>query len=372
MKKYFLLVMVGVLALLAIAPVVAQDSTLTVLCTPTEDWCVAMTQAFQEETGIETSYVRMSSGESLARIRATAGDPEFSVWWGGPADAFIAANEEGLLEAYESPNAEMILPEHRSADNSWIGVYVGALGFCSNLELLDELGLEVPTSWDDLLDPALEGNVAMAHPATSGTAFTAFWTVVTLNANALEYPEGMPEEGEEVEGTGEGYDEEGAPTEAAIEAAFVYFTQLNNNILQYTRSGAAPGTMAGNGEVAVAIIFSHDCVKLQVEGFEGIIETSFPEEGTGYEIGGMAILAGAPEPDAAKMWYDWALLADTQAIGQTVNALQLPTNPETPVSELSVNLSEVNLVEYNFLAAGMNRVAIAERFDAEVAPEPAE
>ena len=370
MRKY--LVLLAAVLLVCVTPIMAQEDTLTVLCTPQEDWCVAMTQAFQEETGIQTSYVRLSSGESLARIRATTDNPDFSVWWGGPADAFIAGAEEGLIEQYNSPNAEAIDPQYRDADGYWTGVYVGALGFCSNIEVLEELGLEAPDSWDDLLDPALEGNIAMAHPATSGTAFTAFWTVVTLKADELEYPEGRPEGDEAVEGTGEGYNEDGTPTQAAIDAAFEYFQQLNQNILQYTRSGSAPGRMAGGGEIAVAIIFSHDCVKLQVEGFEGIVVNTFPEEGSGYEIGGMAIIANAPEPEAARVWYDWALTADTQAIAQTVNSLQLPTNPDTPVSELSVNLSEVNLIDYNFDAAGQNRTALVERFDNEVAPEPAE
>jgi iron(III) transport system substrate-binding protein len=351
----------GIALFLLVFPVVAQDETLTVLCTPQEDWCVAMTQTFEEETGIDTNYVRLSSGESLARVRASADNPEFSVWWGGPADAFIAGTEEGLLEQYESPNAELIPEELRDPDGYWSGVYVGALGFCSNLEILDELGVEPPTSWEDLLAPELQGNVAMAHPATSGTAFTAFWTVVTLMADELEEAE-----------AGTGYDEGGAPTDAAMDAAFEYFGLLHQNILQYTRSGAAPGTMAGQGEIAVAIIFSHDCTKLQVEGFEGILATTFPEEGTGYEIGGMAIIAGGPEPEAARMWYDWALTAEIQEIGQTVNALQLPTNPDAAVSELSVNLSDVTLVDYNFQAAGENRTALVERFDAEIAPEPAE
>lgn len=342
-------------------PVTAQEDTLTVLCTPQEDWCIAMTQAFEEETGIATSYVRMSSGESLARIRATAEDPEFSVWWGGPADAFIAAAEEGLLEAYESPNTEAIPAELRDPDNYWAGVYVGALGFCSNVELLDELGVEPPTSWEDLLNPALDDNVAMAHPATSGTAFTTFWTQVTLQADALEAEE-----------AGSGYDEDGTPTDAAIDNAFAYFSQMNENVLQYTRSGSAPGGMAGRGEIAVAIIFSHDCVKLQVEGFEGILVNTFAEEGMGYEIGGMGIIAGGPEPEAARLWYDWALSADAQAIGQTVNSLQLPTNPDTPVPDLSVNLDEVNLVDYNFVAAGTLRTEMVERYDAEIAVTPAE
>lgn len=371
MTKKLLFVLVIILILVSSVPVTAQE-TLTVLCTPQEDWCVAMTQAFQEQTGIQTSYVRMSSGESLARIRATADNPEFSVWWGGPADAFIAAKDEGLLEQYESPSAAAIPDALKDADSYWTGIYVGALGFCSNTEILGELGVEPPTSWQDMLNPALEGNVAMAHPATSGTAFTAFWTNVTLEADKLEYPNGMPAEGETVEGTGEGYDEAGVPTQQAIDNAFAYFAQLNNNILQYTKSGSAPGTMAGNGEIAVAIIFSHDCVKLQVEGFEGVLTTSFPEEGTGYEIGGMAILKNAPEMDAAKAWYDWALTPEAQAIALTVNSLQLPTNPDSPVSPLSVNLADVNLVNYNFVAAGANRTAIAERFDQEIAPAPTE
>src|SRR5690606_4800550 len=202
---------------------------------------------------------------------------------------------------------------------------------------------------------------AMAHPATSGTAFTAFWTVVTLKADELEAEE-----------EGAGYDEDGSPTEAAMDAAFEYFAQLHQNILQYTRSGAAPGTMAGQGEIAVAIIFSHDCTKLQVEGFEGILETTFPEEGTGYEIGGMALIAGAPEPEAARMWYDWAITKEAQEIGQTVNSLQLPTNPNAGVSELSVSLADVKLINYNCQAAGANRTALVERFDAEIAPAPAE
>jgi iron(III) transport system substrate-binding protein len=344
------------------APAFAQEDTLTVLCTPQEDWCVAMTAAFEAETGIDTNYVRLSSGESLARLRASAADPEFSVWWGGPADAFIAAAEEGgLIEAYDSPNAEAIPAQYKDADGNWTGVYVGALGFCSNVDVLAELGVEAPTSWEDLLAPELEGFVAMAHPATSGTAFTAFWTVVTLKADELEAAE---------EGTG--YDEDGNPTEAAVDTAFEYFAALNNNILQYTRSGSAPGSLAGQGEIAVAIIFSHDCTKLQEEGFDGILVTTFPEEGTGYEIGGMAIIAGAPEPEAARMWYDWALTVEAQEIGPSVNSLQLPTNPDAAVSELAVNLSDITVVDYNFAAAGANRVAITERFDAEIATTPTE
>ncbi|MEO8509876.1 MAG: ABC transporter substrate-binding protein [Chloroflexota bacterium] len=313
--------------------------SLTVLCTPQEDWCQAMVQAFQTETGIETTYVRLSSGEAFARLQAAADAPEFSVWWGGPADGFVAANAEGLIEPYVSPNAEAVSADQKDADGVWTGVYVGALGFCSNTAVLDELGVDVPTSWDDLLDPALAGQVAIAHPASSGTAYTALYTQVLRLG---------------------GEDE-------AIE----YMTELHPNILQYTSSGAAPAEMAGRGEIAVSVVFSHDCVRNIDAGFTDL-EVSFPEEGTGYEIGGVALIANAPEPEAAKMWIDWSLTAEAQEIGATTASFQLPTNPDAAVSERSVNLDDVNLVDYDFQAAGEARADLTARFEDEVAAKPAE
>ena len=319
--------------------VAETPESLTVLCTPQEDWCQAMVAAFQEETGIETTYVRLSSGEAFARLQAGADAPEFSVWWGGPADGFVAANAEGLLEPYVSPNAEVVADDKKDADGVWTGVYVGALGFCSNTTVLDELGVDVPTSWDDLLNPDLQGQVAIAHPASSGTAYTALYTQVLRLG---------------------GEDE-----------AIAYMQDLHANVLQYTSSGAAPAEMAGRGEIGVSVVFSHDCVRNIDAGFSDL-EVSFPDEGTGYEIGGVALIANAPEPEAARMWIDWSLTAEAQEIGATNASFQLPTNPDAAVSERSVNLDDVNLVDYDFQAAGEARADLTARFEDEVAAKPAE
>ncbi|MBX3029343.1 MAG: ABC transporter substrate-binding protein [Chloroflexi bacterium] len=338
------IVLAGVLASTLAGGAAAQDgaetpTSLTVLCTPQEDWCQAMVAAFGAQTGIPTSYVRLSSGEALARIRASAAAPEFSVWWGGPADGFVAANAEGLLEAYASPEAAVVADTQKDPDGVWTGVYVGALGLCSNASVLQELGVETPDSWDDLLDPRLQGQVAMAHPASSGTAYTALYTQVLRLGGE--------------------------------DAAIDFMKQLHNNILQYTKSGSAPAQMAGRGEVAVSVVFSHDCVKNFDEGFTDLV-VSFPAEGTGYEIGGVALIKDAPEAEAARMWIDWSLTAAAQEIGQTVGSYQLPTNPNAAVSERSVNLADVNLVEYDFQAAGEARAALTQRFEDEVAAQPVE
>jgi iron(III) transport system substrate-binding protein len=327
-----------VAGLSATAAAQAEDE-LSVLCTPEPEFCDAMVAAFTEQTGIPTEHLRMSSGESLVRLEAEAGAPEFDVWWGGPADGQIAAGLKGLVEPYVSPNAAAIADGQKAADGTWTGVYVGALGFCSNQELLDELGIEAPDSWEDLLDPKLDDNVMVAHPASSGTAYTTFYTQV---ARFL---------GDE-------------------DAALDYMSQLHDNILYYTKSGSAPGRQAGQGEVAVSIVFSHDCINNIENGMDLVV--SFPSEGTGYEIAGQSLVANAQHPNNAKTWIDWALTKEAQEVGKTAGAYQLPTNPDAVASDLAVKLSEVNLVEYDFDAAGAARSRLTERFETDVATKPAD
>jgi iron(III) transport system substrate-binding protein len=309
----------------------------TIACGAAEQWCDAMTKTFSKSTGLKAKFVRMSNGEILAKLQASKGDQEFDVWHGGPADGFEAARDAGLLEKYVSPNAATIPAQFKDEDGFWTGVYVGALGFCSNSKVLAEKGLTPPRSWADLLNPALKDNIAIAHPSTSGTAYTALWTQVVLRGGE--------------------------------EAALAYMKQLHPNIQQYTKTGAAPGQMAGRGEVAVGVIFSHDCVALQQQGIRDL-QVTFPSEGTGYEIGGVALIKGARNPVTARKYIDWALTAESQQVGPGVAAFQRPTLPTALVSPLAFDIESVKLVDYNISASGEARTALTKRFDAEVAVAP--
>jgi ABC-type glycerol-3-phosphate transport system substrate-binding protein len=54
------------------APAAEQitDTELNLLCTPQEQWCQGMKQEFEAKYGITVNYVRMSSGEAVARLVA--------------------------------------------------------------------------------------------------------------------------------------------------------------------------------------------------------------------------------------------------------------------------------------------------------------
>jgi iron(III) transport system substrate-binding protein len=316
---------------------------LTIACGAQEDWCQAMTKAFQAETGIETDYVRLSSGDVIHRIENNPNNPEFDIWHGGPADGYNLARNKGLLESYISPNAAVIPERYKDKNGYWTGVYRGALGFCSNQKLLDKTGVPMPQSWDDLLDPRLKDLVAMAHPATSGTAYTTMWTLVTLNEETDKEAKDM-------------------------DKTFAYFIKLDKNILVYPPTGVAPPQMAGRGEVAVGISFAHDCVKYYEEGMKDLV-VSFPKEGTGYEIGGVAIIKNTRNLDAAKKYVDWALTAKAQEIPATVRSYQRPTNPDAKIPPQAQQAfpDDIKLVDYDFEKSAAHKDPVVDRFKREIA-----
>ena len=313
------------------------SGSITVACGALEQVCDAWTKAFTAKTGIQAKFVRLSSGETVARLAAAKDSPEFDVWHGGPADGYGAAAKQGLVEKYTPPTASTIPAKYKDPDGYWTGVYVGALGFCSNQKVLNSLGVAVPTSWDELLNPKLKGNVETAHPSTSGTAFTTLWTQVVLRGSE--------------------------------DGAIAWMKQMHNNILQYTKSGTAPGQAAGRGEIAVGLTFSHDCVLYKEQGMTDLV-VSFPKEGTGYEVGGVGLIKGAKNPQAAKAYIDWAATAEAQEIGPTVGSYQVHTQPAAKTDSRMVTLSEVNLVNYDFTKAADRKKDLTARFDAEVAAQP--
>jgi iron(III) transport system substrate-binding protein len=312
----------------------AASTELNMLCTPQVQWCEGMKAEFEKVyPDITVNFVRMSSGEALARLRSEAENPQFDIWWGGPVDGFVAAANDGLLEAYDSPNLANLRDQtlYKDAENRWAGVYVGTLGFATNKNwLADNPGVTAPTSWADLLKPEFKGQIMVAHPSSSGTSFTALCTILQLMG-----------------------EEEG----------WKYIQDYAGQVNQFTKSGAAPAKFVGQGEAGVGIVFSHDIVAEIENGSP--LELTFPSEGTGYEIGGMGIIKGAQHPDAAQKWFDWALEPATQELGPTYEAFQAPTVNGAQASR--PELLDVKMIDYDFQFCGENKNAIVDRFTNEVA-----
>ena len=301
---------------------------LTLYCGLMEDHMVMTVKEFEKDTGIKVAAVRMSSGEILGRLKAEKNAPKASIWWGGPADGFIQAKSDGLLEKYVSPNAAKIPAQFKDAEGFWTGIYVGYLGFVSNKKLLDEKKVGLPQSWQDLLKPEFKGQVTLANPGSSGTAYTMLATIVQIMGE---------------------------------EKGLAYMKQLDQQIKTYPKSGTAPGRMVGQGEATVGITFLHDGIKYREEGMKDLV-LSAPSEGTGYETGAVGMIKGAPDQEAAKKFIDWILTKKSQELGQAAGSYQFLTNPEAAAPKQAAEIKSVKLINYDLSWAGNNRTKLVEKW----------
>ena len=315
----------------------AQENVLVLYGSPDRDWVAAVAAKFEKDTGIKVQWIRASSNEMYARIDAEKANPKGDVWFGGTGDPHFDAAEKGLTEPYCSPK----LPELREFMRDPIGgcrtlgLYAGPLGWAVNEGMLKKLGKPLPQTWDDLAKPDYKGLVAVANPNTSGTAYTTLVTILLMK-------------GEE-----KGWD---------------YLARLHKNVAQYTKSGSAPGQLAGRGEVGIAIVFLHDSVMFAEEGFP--VKPVAPADGTGYEIGGLSLIKGAPHKENAKKFIDWALTPETQAIAKDFRSFQLQSNMKTPLPPVvlkhGMDFESVKTIKYDFVWAAKNRDRILKRWTEQV------
>ena len=56
-------------------PEASAQQSVTVLCSPSVVWCDVIKEEFPKATGINLEYIRLSSGEGLARLRAEKQQP---------------------------------------------------------------------------------------------------------------------------------------------------------------------------------------------------------------------------------------------------------------------------------------------------------
>lgn len=302
-----------------LASTAQASGRLVVYCSATNELCETETQAFSKKYDVKTSFIRNGSGSTFAKVEAEKNNPQADVWYGGTFDPQSQAGELGLLEPYQSANLSQIIEKFRDPGkvkgNLSSAIYMGILGFGVNTDRLAKLGIkETPKCWCDLLDPRLKGEIQIADPQSSGTAYTAIATFVQLW--------GEPK-------------------------AFEYFKSLDKNISQYTKSGITPSRNAARGEATIGIGFLHDYALEKEKGTP--LALVVPCEGTGYELGGVSILKGARNLDNAKLFVDWALSKEGQELAwKKGQALQTLTNTTAEQSPNAFDPTKLKLINYDF------------------------
>ncbi len=328
-RQFNAMMVAGAASALPIPGGAQSGGKLTLYMGPPEKTCAAIAQGFEKKSGIKPTFLRLSAGEAINRIRAERSAPQASILYGIGLPSMLTLKADGLLDPYKSPEAAAIPDKYKDPEGYWTGTDVDFIGFASNKKFLQEKGIKAPQSWEDLTRPEFAGQICLGSPSTSGTGYTFLTTVLQLM------------------GEQKGWD---------------YMKRFNANVAQYTRSGIGPTQLVGRGEVGVGILFAHDILGSIDRGFP--IEMSLPLEGTGYDLFGMVMLKGAPEADAARKFIDWACTPESVELLAASEYFDVPTNPKAKVHALVKPYQSANLINFDFNWAGSTTVRqqLVERF----------
>ena len=251
----------------------ALSGTMKVVAT-SEDY-VTLFDKFTEETGVKVELLSMSSGEVLSKLRAEGGTPSADLWFGGGIDAFMGAKEDGLLEQVTFDAASELADEFKDPEGYWFSKGITIVGFLVNDSLLEELNLEAPASWQDLLKEEYAGEIIMSNPAVSGTNYAV--------VNALL----------QVLGEEEGWK---------------YFEALNENIAYYGKRGSDPMNKTIADEYAIGISYIDRGVEAKTEEYP--VSIVYPTDGIPWVPEGVAVFKNADNVDAAKYFVEWLFSND--------------------------------------------------------------
>ena len=274
MKKILVMVLALVLALGCVSAL-AEDvdwrayegSELMVYVGCDEEHGAAVVKAFEEKTGIKTSYIRLSGNDCYTRILEERENPQADIWYGGTWDPYISAAKEGLLAKYDDCTHAPYKSENFGVGEPyWFGIYSGYIGFICDMDALEEAGLEAPTCWADLAKPEYKGMIVMANPGATGTGVMTASILFQL------------------------YDEE---------KALEMIRSFDPNVITYVKTGSGTSAMVSTGEAAIGVGFLHTGLMYIEEGYDNI-KLIAPSDGTGYEVGGTAIIEGCKHLDEAK------------------------------------------------------------------------
>lgn len=217
--------------------------------------------------GTEVDWVRDGTTKLMARLRAEieAGNPQPDLLLIADTVTLEGMAQEGLLTAYKSPEAAAYDAALYSADGYYHSTKLITTGIVYNT------GVETaPTSWGDLSDASIKGQIAMPSPLYSGAALIHLATLTGDEALGWEYYANL----------------------AANEAR---------------AQGGNGGTFkaVASGEKPYGMVVDFLAIRNKADGSP--VEFVFPKEGVSYVTEPVAIMSTAKNVEGAQKFVDFLL-----------------------------------------------------------------
>lgn len=284
----------------------------------------AVVREFRDRTGLRVRVVSGGTGELLARLRSGEQAQRADLVWGGGAESMAGASD--LLEPYVSPEAASIPPELKDPGGAWTGFTVLPMVIIVNERLLP--ADRTPRSWEDLGSEALRGSVAYADPSVSGSAYTILRTLLLA----------------------------GGGGEAGWSRIAAFARTLEGNVLPES-SQVFRGV--ASGEYLAGLTFETAVTDAGRSGSD--VRVVYPEDGTSAIPDCVALVRGAPHPEAARAFVDFVLGPDVASV--VVGRFgRRSARTDAPAPEGLPPLSSLRILPYDLGNSAAERAATLARF----------
>jgi ABC-type Fe3+ transport system substrate-binding protein len=257
--------------------------------------------AFEKKYGIKVVFWRGDSQQAGLKLTLEhkAGRTQADVW--SLASGFRALIDDGLIARFATDNTAALPAEFRDPNGYWAASNMIVLGPAVNTGLVPES--ERPRRYDDLLDSKWRGKLVWKPNEVTG-AWGLIGNVLALmgEEKGLAYLRRL---------NGQNIATMGASTRA---------------ILDHVAAGEFPMTLG---------VSNHNA---EIARKAGAPVAWLPLDSAWATLHTIGVTAGAPHPNAARLFVDFVLSPEGQQIFQ--KAGYLPTRPDTPAATPSLRPQE--------------------------------
>ncbi len=204
----------------------------------------------------DISVVDIDTGSFAAKVAAEGKDSDIDIIYELETTYVEKCKDSfAVLDVDFSPYVEELVPE----DKKYVPELMLSGSTIINKKVLDEKGVPVPTSYDDLLKPEYKGLISMPNPKSSGTGYIFLLNMVNTRGE---------------------------------DAAFEYFDKLAENISGqgFTTSGSGPVKALIQGEAGIGLGITYQAAEEIDKGAE--LEIKYFAEGAPYTTYSSAVISG--------------------------------------------------------------------------------
>ncbi len=317
-KLFAATALAGVMIMSDLGGAFAQSGTVVVYAGGGSKVNKALAKAFKKvHPKIDVELLNLGGGEALTRIRAEKENPRADIFF-STVEA-LGANLE-LLASYKAAEHDIYPAWAVGTNNKHYGVELAMMIFIVNTELMPLA--DAPKSWKDLADSKYKGKIIMANPSLSGSAYSQLAQMIQLY----------------------GWDVAGKVIENAI---FVPKSRL-----VYSQ--------VAKGEFAIGLTEESRVYSQMAKGYK--VAPVYPAEGTAPRLSSVGIVKGGPNPENAKIFFDWRLSKAANAIQVKVRGKRVVRSDVKARGNMP-SMASIKTFKYDAKAAGAKRKEILAGFN---------